>query len=912
MNDFYRWDSAAVLRELQVDPAVGLAEAEAARRLKEYGSNELIERGIKHPWLIIWEQLTAAVMIVLVMAAVVSALLGDYQDSIAIAVIIVLNAALGFSQEYRAEKAIAALKKLAVPQAKVRRGGQVSSISAALLVPGDIVFVEAGNAVAADCRILESIGLQTLESALTGESEAIDKSANPLDVTNLALGDRRNMLYLGTFVTTGRGLAVVTATAMRTELGQVAGMIATVERQTTPLQYRLHRAGKVLAAAALVLVAVIFLQGLLRGVDLKLMFLTAVSIGVAAVPEGLPAVVTIALALGAQRMLKRKALIRKLSAVETLGSVTVICSDKTGTLTENRMRAVTLQLPDYSLEIDRIPRSARDAKPIAPEVHGSGIPLLLIGGALCNDTHVHLSAKNSEAAPSGDPTEVALVAAASQFGLSKPELDQLMPRVAEVPFSSERKRMTTIHEIACDESLTLKEVTSACPTTPARYIAFSKGAVDKLLELSATIWVNGKAQPLSHEWVQRVTGSNDMLARKGMRVIGLAFRCLDSLPTAVNPINLERDATFVGMFGFIDPPRAEAASAVATCKRAGIQPVMITGDHPLTARHIAENLGISVTKEPLTGLELDRLSPGELQSLVTSTTVYARVSPSHKLRIVEALEQNGEVVAMTGDGVNDAPALKKANIGVAMGATGTDVAKEAADMVLLDDNFATIVAAVEEGRVIYDNIRKFIKYILATNSGEIWVMLIAPFLRMPLPLLPLQILWMNLVTDGLPALALGVEPAEREIMSRPPYPPKESIFARGMGRHILWVGLLMAFLSIAVGYGYWRAARENWQTMLFTTLTLSQMAHVLAIRSERTPLWQIGLLSNVPLLAAVMLTLILQLCVAYIPFLQQLFGTRPLSPFDLFLSILLSGVIFGAVELEKWVLRFPDGITNNR
>jgi Ca2+-transporting ATPase len=909
MNNLYPWHShpTAVLHQLEVDPAAGLTEAEVVRRLKEYGSNELIERGVKRPWLILWEQLTAAVVIVLLIAAIASVLLGDYRDSIAIVIIIVLNAGLGFSQEYRAEKAIAALRKFAVPQVNVRRNGQLLSISAAQLVPGDIVFVEAGNAVAADCRILESVGLQTLESALTGESEPIDKIAGALDVTNLALGDRRNMLYLGTFVTTGRGLAVVTATGMRTELGHVARMIATVKRQITPLQERLHHAGKILAAAALGLVLVIFLQGLLRGVGLKLMFLTAVSIGVAAVPEGLPAVVTIALALGAQRMVKRNALVRKLSAVETLGSVTVICSDKTGTLTENRMRAAILQLSDGSLEIDRAPGSAGDAH----QIHGSGIPLLLTGGALCNDTRVQLTATNSEAAPLGDPTEVALIAAASQFGLWKPQLDQLMPRVAEVPFSSERKCMTTVHEFACGTAQVPQEIASACGAAPTRYLAFSKGAVDKLLKLSAGIWVNGKVQPLSEEWGKRIIIGNDTLARKGMRVIGLAFRTLESLPAATDLKNVERDLTFVGMFGLIDPPRAEAASAVARCKMAGITPVMITGDHPLTARYIAENLGISVKKEPLTGNELDCLSSGELKSLVISTTVYARVSPSHKLRIVEALQENGEVVAMTGDGVNDAPALKKANIGVAMGVTGTDVAKEAADMVLLDDNFATIVSAVEEGRVIYDNIRKFVRYILATNSGEIWTMLIAPFLKMPLPLLPLQILWMNLVTDGLPALALGVEPAERETMSRPPYSPEESIFARGVGRHILWVGLLMAFLSIAAGYGYWRSAHENWQTMLFTTLTLSQMAHVLAIRSERNSLFRIGLLSNIPLFAAVVLTLILQLCLAYVPFLQRLFGTRPLSAFDLFLSILLSGVIFGAVELEKWVVRIT-AIQNNR
>jgi len=482
-------------------------------------------------------------------------------------------------------------------------------------------------------------------------------------------------------------------------------------------------------------------------------------------------------------------------------------------------------------------------------------------------------------------------------------LQQLMPRVAEVPFTSERKRMTTIHEIASGSSPISDEMISACHADPLRYIAFTKGAVDNLLRLSAAAWVNGRAEPLNEAWRGHFAAANENLARKGMRVIGLAFRCLPSLPAAADLMDAEQDLTFVGMFGLIDPPRREAAAAVATSRKAGIRPVMITGDHPLTARYIAESLGIPVTQEPLTGPELDDLSASQLKTAVTSASVYARVSPAHKLRIVEALQENGQIVAMTGDGVNDAPALKKADIGVAMGITGTDVAKEAADMVLLDDNFATIVAAVEEGRVIYDNIRKFIKYILATNAGEIWTMLLAPFLKMPLPLLPLQILWMNLVTDGLPALALGVEPAESETMSRPPYSPKESIFARGMGRHVVWVGLLMAFLSTGVGYGYWRAGRQNWQTMLFTTLTLSQMAHVLAIRSDRKSLFQLGLLSNPLLLAAVTLTVTLQLGVAYLPFLQRVFGTTSLTARDLGLSILLSAVIFGAVELEKWIAR---------
>lgn len=896
MNNFHRQSPAAVLRELDVQAALGLSQSEVVRRLQEYGRNELVDRGIKNPLVILWEQITAAVVIILIVAAVLSAMLGDYKDSVAIAAIIVLNAALGFSQEYKAEKALAALKKLAVPFAKVRRDGAVLSISVVNLVPGDIVLLEAGNFVPADCRLIESASLQTLDAALTGESEPIRKTTDPLDLANLPLGDRHNMVYLGTSVTAGRGVAVVTATGMRTELGQIARMIQTVEREPTPLQRRLQSLGKVLAAAALLLVAVIFVLGLLRGENWKLMFLTAVSIGVAAVPEGLPAVVTIALTLGAQRMLKRKALIRKLPAVETLGSVTVICSDKTGTLTENRMRVVTLRLAESSIEMENDLTSREHLRPSKDAITTD---LMLKGGALCNDSQSSAN-QPQDVAPLGDPTEIALAAAAASFGLQKADLDRRMPRLAEAPFSAERKRMTTVHQIASDSSLIAHDLSSACAGSSARYVAFCKGAADVLLELSTTVWVGGKPQPLDPQWRERMAAANNELAQQGMRVIGMAFRCLDSVPTAEEIEKAERELTFVGLFGLIDPPRQEAASAVATCQSAGIRPVMITGDHPLTARYVAAKLGIADDKNPLTGPELDRL-PEQLRSLVESTSVYARVNPAHKLKIVQALQENGEIVAMTGDGVNDAPALKRADIGVAMGITGTDVAKEAADIILLDDNFATIVAAVEEGRTIYDNVRKFIKYILATNSGEIWTMLVAPFLKMPLPLLPLQILWMNLVTDGFPALALGVEPAEPDTMKRSPYPPNERIFARGMGVHVIWVGLTMAFLSLGVGYAYWWMGRTNWQTMLFTTLTFSQMAHVMAIRSERSSLFRIGLLTNKPLLAAVMLTVVLQFCLMYVPFLQTVFSTKPLSAADLCLSVALSGVIFGAVEAEKYL-----------
>jgi Ca2+-transporting ATPase len=841
-------------------------------------------------------------VVILIVAAVVSMLLGDHEDAIAITAIVILNALLGFSQEYRAEKAMTALKKLSIPAVRVRRGGRVQEISSRLLVPGDIVLLEAGSLVAADGRVFESAALETQEAALTGESQPIHKIVEPLVASDLPLGDRRNMAYMGTFVVSGRGLAVVAATGMHTELGKIARMMQSVRREATPLQRRLDQLGKRLAAVALFLVAVIFVLGVLRGEDLKLMLLTAVSIGVAAVPEGLPAIVTIALTLGAQRMLRRKALIRKLPAVETLGSVTVICSDKTGTLTENRMTVTALQTAERRLDLAAL--TADEPQRRGAQLNGFGFGLLLTGGALCNDA-VLPAAEDELGSPAalGDPTEVALLVAASRFGLTKQGLESALPREAELPFSAERKRMTTVHAVRRTAASVPEEIVASLERDAAGWIAFTKGSVESLLELSVAVCVGGKIEPLSGDWCERLTAVNDELAKNGMRVLGVAYRTLRSLPEPGAMESAERDLTFVGMVGMMDPPRPEVASAVATCKTAGIRAVMITGDHALTAQSIAQQLGIGDGGRVVTGPELDRLSAAELQAQAEETAIYARVSPEHKLKIVEGLQRQGHILAMTGDGVNDAPALKKAAIGIAMGRTGTDVAKEAADMVLMDDNFATIVAAVEEGRVIYDNIRKFIKYILATNSGEICVMLIALFAGMPLPLLPLQILWMNLVTDGLPALALGLEPAEYDTMRRAPYPSQESIFARGMGRHVIWVGLLMATLSLGIGHWYWRAGDSGWQTMLFTTLTLSQMAHILAIRTERSSLFHAGLFSNTPLLGAVILTTLLQVAIVQLPVLQRIFDTIGLSATDLTLSLLLSSVVFWAVELEKWWLR---------
>lgn len=848
--EWHRARVADVLTDLRTNEERGLTGDEATRRAAEVGPNELVEGGARPLWRILWEQLSALMMVLLIAAAVISALLGDYKDAAVISAIVVLNALLGFSQEYRAEQAMAALKKLSVPMTRVRRDGEVREVSSRELVPGDIVFLEAGNFVAADGRLIENAALHAQEAALTGESEAVGKLTDPLDAAagELPLGDRKNMVYRGTSVTSGRGVAVVTETGMRTQLGRIASMLQAVPPEVTPLQRRLAQLGKVLATAALAIVVVIFAIGVMRGEDLQLMFLTAVSIGVAAVPEGLPAVVTIALTLGAQRMLRRRVLVRRLSSVETLGSVTTICSDKTGTLTENRMTATVIAMP--SGRMIEIPRTGFH------QADSDEVELLLRGAALCNDAVIRAGA-GSEL---GDPTEIALAVAAQRYGLVKESLDEQYPRTGEVGFDSVRKRMTTVH---------------AAPGAGRRRVAFTKGAVDGLLEVSTHVWFEGTAVPMDDARRRRIADLNDSLAAQGKRVLGFAFRDL----TDGDPV-VEAGLTWIGMIGMLDPPRADAPAAVEKCKSAGIRPIMITGDHPMTARAIAVQLGI----------------PEE--------SVHARVSPEEKLGIVDALQKrDGEIVAMTGDGVNDAPALKKADIGIAMGITGTDVAKEAADMVLLDDNFATIVAAVEEGRVIYDNVRKFIKYILATNSGEIWVMLVAPLIGMPLPLLPLQILWMNLVTDGLPALALGIEPAEEDVMQRPPRAPNEHVFARGLGRHVLWVGLLMGMLCLAVGYWSWKSGDPHWQTMLFTTLTFSQMGHVLAIRSERQSLLHIGVLSNLYLAGAVGLTVVLQFALVYVAALQDLFGTKPLPAADLTLTLAASCVVFVAVEVEKWFSR---------
>ena len=888
--NFYQSALESVFSTLQVDPKAGLRAEDAAGRLARRGPNELVEKAQRTPLKILWEQLTATMVLILIAAAVIAGLLGDSKNAIAISAIVLLYAVLGFVQEYRAEQAIAALKQLAVPVVRVLRDGRLVEISARELVPGDLVQLEAGNMIPADLRFIETANLRVQEAALTGESEPIEKHADAIAIDNLPLGDRRNMGYMGTIVTQGRGLAVVTATGMQTELGRIATLIQQVPQEQTPLQQRLDRLGKSLAIIGVIIAGVIFAIGLGLGDDVRHMLLTAVSVAVAIVPEGLPAVVTITLALGAQRMLARKALIRKLPAVETLGSVTVICSDKTGTLTENRMTVVVMNVAGHSIDLSgRMSNSGSmqvgtDAQPVDQE-EAAPLSLLAIGGALCNDAQL-IEQSTGLFNTLGDPTEAALVVASAQLGHVKDTASVSYPRIAELPFDSNRKRMTTLHRI--ERGLV------ALPE--GEFVAFTKGSVDGLLEISTHIWADDRPQPMDDHWRSRIENANDELAGRGMRVLGLAFRVFDQPP---HTADLEQELVFVGLFGMIDPPRAEVKEAIALTRSAGIRTIMITGDHPLTAKEIARQLGITDNGKAVTGAQLERIDDEELKAILEDVNVFARVSPTHKIRIVQALQEKGEIVSMTGDGINDAPALRRADIGVAMGITGTDVSKEASDLVLLDDNFATIVAAVKEGRTIYDNIRKFVRFSVAGNLGKVLVMLIAPFLGNPLPLLPLQLLWLNLLTDGLLGLGMGVEKSEPALMKRPPYAPSEGVFSRGAAFQTIWVGVLIGAGGLGLGAWYFFAGSPAWQTMIFTSLAFAQVGQALASRSNRESLFALGLASNPLLLGMVVLVLALQFAVMYFPPMASFFSVTPLGMQDLLIAFGAGTGVFAVIEVSK-------------
>ncbi len=839
-------------REHGVDPALGLDEAEAALRALRHGPNVIAGMGARRrPAALLLDQFKDFMIVVLLCAAVVSGLIGDLVDTLAIVVIVLLNALIGFVQAWRADRALAALQQLAAARATVLRSGQRQVIPASRLVPGDIVLLEAGNQVPADLRLIEIAQLRVDEAALTGESVAVDKHAHTLHEAAAALGDRLNMAFKGTTAAHGRGTGLVVATGMSTELGKVAGLLDRAGELQTPLQQRLAAFGKRLALVVLAICALIFVIGVLRGEPPVLMVLTAVSLAVAAIPESLPAVVTVLLALGARRMVAQHALVRRLPSVETLGSVSTICTDKTGTLTHNRMHAEQVV------------------------ADGEARAETLRAAALCNDAQ-----PGADGHWQGDPTETALAELAAGGGVDVAALRAAHPRVAELPFDAERKRMSTLHRAG------------------AAFVLYTKGAPEMLLPRCTARWGDAGSAPLDHEAVMRQA---EALASQGLRVLAFARRQRHDAQIDEGADRIEREMALIGLVALIDPPRPEAEAAVRECRAAGITPVMITGDHPATARAIARRLGIvgSADAAVLTGTMLATMDEAALRARCADVRVYARVDPAQKIRIVEALQSLGRFVAMTGDGVNDAPALRRADIGVAMGRGGTDVAREAASLVLLDDNFATIVAAVREGRRIYDNVRKFVRYAMTGNSGEIWTLFLAPMLGLPIPLLPIHILWVNLVTDGLPGLALAAEPAERGVMNRPPRPPQESLFADGLWQHVLFIGLLIGGLCLAVQAWALATGHAHWQTMVFTVLTFTQMAHVLAIRSEREPLWRQGLGSNAPLLGAVLLTLALQLATIYVAWLQPVFKTEALAAGELAICAAAAVVVYLAAEAEK-------------
>jgi Ca2+-transporting ATPase len=857
-------NAADVAGRLGTDTQLGLTAAEAARRLERYGQNEIPAAERRGVAAIVAAQFTDFLILLLIAAAVIAGLLGEGTDAIAIVVIVLLNAAVGASQEYRAERAIAALRRMAAPEANVVRDGSSLRVPAAALVPGDVVELEAGDVVPADLRLTETVELHADESALTGESLAVAKDPRTLD-EHAVLGDRSNMAYRSTAITRGKGSGLVVATGAQTEIGRIAALLSSAEQLRTPLQQRLAGFGRRLAIAALVICALIFVIGLLNGQPPLLMFLTAVSLAVAAVPEALPAIVTVSLAIGAKKLSRMQSLVRHLPAVETLGSVTFICTDKTGTLTENRMTLATVRA------------GGRDFDSVAA-IDGPAGRYIGQALALCNDV--------TPAGRSSDPTESALFRAAADAGFDKRALLGAAPKVAELPFDEARKCMTTVH--LSDEGC----------------VAFSKGAPEQILACcERAIDAGANAVPLD---LAAALEDARRLAGGGYRVLALARRELaDCSDIAAQPAeSVETGMDFLGLVGLTDPLRPEVPGAVADCLAAGIAPVMITGDHPATARQIAAQLGLAAAEsQTLTGPQLAAMEDSELADQVRRVRVYARVSPEQKIRIVKALQQAGEVVAMTGDGVNDAPALKQASIGVAMGRRGTDVAREAADLVLLDDNFATIVTAVHEGRRVYDNITKFIKYIVPSNFGEILVLFLAPLLGLPMPLLPIQILWINLVTDGLPGLAFSAEPAESNIMRRPPRSPSASLTAGGVWQHMLWMGLLIGALSLLTALWAPAGDTSHWQSMVFTTLVVAQLFQALGMRTDTDSLLKVGLLSNAYMFGAVALSFAVQLAVLYVPPLSAIFNTTPLPLGDLAICLGLGAIVLPAVELEKWLAR---------
>lgn len=901
------------LEALDSNPQVGLTAAEVEQRLQQHGPNELVATPSRSTRDILLDQFGNVMLLMLIAVALISGLLDflslqageadfvPFKDTIAILIIVALNGLLGFLQESRAEKALAALKQLASPQVHVLRDGRSQTVEARTLVPGDILLLEAGDRIAADARLLSLSGLQARESSLTGEAIATDKQIDPVGAET-TLGDRRSMVYAGTEILQGRACAAVTATGMATELGKIARYLQGIAPEPTPLQRRMGHLGNVLVAGALALVALTIVLGVARGgwASLQSLIEVSLSMAVAVVPEGLPAVITVTLAIGTQRMVRRNCLIRRLPAVETLGSVSAICTDKTGTLTQNKMVVRDVRTVSSGFEV-----TGEGYAPTGEFAHiesGTVLPAkypdlqaLLVAAVACNDAELQ-QAEDGEWEILGDPTEGALLVLGAKASLTPQSLASRFERLCEFPFDSDRKRMSVV----CFHV-----------DNPSDRIAFVKGSPEGVLERCDRFQSGENAPALTPDICRNILANNQHLAEDGLRVLGLAYRSLEGTPNESDRV--ESNLTWLGLVGMLDAPRPEVEEAVARCWQGGIRPIMITGDHQATAKAIAVRLGIARAEDRvLSGRDLEGLSEAELATAVASVGVFARVAPEHKLRIVRALQDQGCYVAMTGDGVNDAPALKQADIGIAMGIAGTDVSKEASDAVLLDDNFATIVAAAEEGRVVYTNIRRFIKYVLGSNVGEVLAIAAAPLLGLSdVPLTPLQILWMNLVTDGVPALALALEPAEADIMKRRPFSLRESIFARGLGAYILRIGTVFALNTIllmvlAHELGNRTGNPDAWKTMVFTSLCIAQMGHALAVRSD-LPFFKSNPLRNPYLLLAVSVTTLLQLLLIYVPPLRAFFGTERLDFGQLCICLNSSILVFVWVELEKlWRLRHQN------
>lgn len=869
-QNWYHMEERDVIKKWKTDGEGGLSKKEAERRLSQYGLNKLAEREGVSPLKLLLAQFQDFMVLVLLAATLISGLMGEYVDAIAIIAIVFINAILGFVQEYRAEKSLAALKELSSPQALVIRDGEVMKIPATHIVPGDLIHLESGDRIAADLRLIDAQGLKMEESALTGESVPVEKNTGVIREEDLPLGDRANMAFMGTLAVQGTGKGIVVATGMHTEMGKIAGLLGEAEETKTPLQYRLEHMGKVLVWVAIALTLLVTGLGILNGNDPQEMFLTGVSLAVAAIPEGLPTIVTVVLALGVQRMLRRNAIVRKLPSVETLGCTTYICTDKTGTLTQNKMTVTELFADGEAWEITgsgyepkgEFLQKGRKKDPLKEDA----LRRFLEASVLCNNAALSSrhegKSRTGDWEIHGDPTEGALLVLAAKAGLWKKDLEQSWKKEWELPFDSDRKRMSILYR-----------------DPEGKFLLTVKGAAEQVLERVTHVVHGGKVLPLDGDLERMFLAKNEAMAKKGLRVLAIAYREVSQKESYPHDAHWESDLTLLGLVGMIDPPREEVKESIRISQEAGIKVVMITGDHRLTAEAIGKNLGI-LPEDGLTVTEseLNAMSDEEFQEKVENIYVYARVSPSLKLKIVQALQAKGHIVAMTGDGVNDAPAIKASDIGVSMGRSGTEVAKEASDLILTDDNFTSIEAAVEEGRGIYDNIRKFIRFLLASNVGEIFVMLLAMLLALPIPLMPLQILWINLVTDGLPALALGVDKPEGNRMKEPPRNPREHIFARGLGWKILSRGGLIGLSTLAA---FWLALQDGLslhaaQTVAFSTLILAQLIHVFDCRSDRS-IFHRNPFGNLPLVGAVLSSVLLMFGVIYWEPAQQIFDTVPLQ-----------------------------------